>query len=66
MALVEEAKRRADKVAATIFVNPTQFGANEDLSRYPRREADDARMGSVSIPGEVVRRRAGPPFAPTT
>jgi pantoate--beta-alanine ligase len=44
MALVQEAKRRADKVAATIFVNPTQFGANEDFARYPRREADDARM----------------------
>jgi pantoate--beta-alanine ligase len=44
MALVEEAKLRADKVAATIFVNPTQFGANEDFGRYPRREADDARM----------------------
>ena len=44
MALVAEAKARADKVAATIFVNPMQFGANEDLSRYPRREADDAKM----------------------
>jgi pantoate--beta-alanine ligase len=44
MALVEEAKRRADNVAATIFVNPTQFGANEDFGRYPRREAEDARM----------------------
>lgn len=44
MALVEEAKRRAEWVAATIFVNPTQFGANEDFSRYPRREAEDARM----------------------
>jgi len=44
MTLIEEAKRRADKVAATIFVNPTQFGANEDFGRYPRREADDARM----------------------
>ena len=44
MALIAEAKRRADKVAATIFVNPMQFGANEDLSRYPRREADDAKM----------------------
>ena len=44
MALVEEAKRRADRVAATIFVNPMQFGANEDLGRYPRREAEDARM----------------------
>ncbi|MGN6057705.1 MAG: pantoate--beta-alanine ligase [Sphingomicrobium sp.] len=44
MALIEEARRRADKVAATIFVNPTQFGADEDLGRYPRREEQDARM----------------------
>ena len=44
IALIEEAKRRADRVAATIFVNPMQFGANEDLDRYPRREAEDARM----------------------
>ena len=44
MALIEEAKRRADKVAATIFVNPTQFGPGEDLDRYPRREAEDAKM----------------------
>ena len=44
IALVEEAKRRADKVAATIFVNPMQFGPSEDLARYPRREAEDATM----------------------
>lgn len=44
LALVEEARRRADRVAATIFVNPMQFGANEDFGRYPRREAEDARM----------------------
>jgi pantoate--beta-alanine ligase len=44
MALVAEAKRRADKVAVSIFVNPTQFGPSEDLARYPRREDEDARM----------------------
>jgi len=44
MKLVEEARRQADSVAATIFVNPAQFGPNEDFSRYPRREAEDARM----------------------
>ena len=43
LALVEEAKRRAGKVAATIFVNPTQFNDKDDLARYPRQEADDAR-----------------------
>jgi pantoate--beta-alanine ligase len=44
MTLVEEARRRASGVAATIFVNPLQFGAGEDLDRYPRSEEEDARM----------------------
>ncbi len=44
MALVEAARRPGTKVIASIFVNPKQFGPNEDLSRYPRREAADARL----------------------
>ncbi|WP_448501758.1 pantoate--beta-alanine ligase [Sphingomonas sp.] len=44
MALVEAARRRADRVVVSIFVNPMQFAAGEDLDRYPRREQADVRM----------------------
>ena len=44
MALIAEARRRAPNVVVSIFVNPTQFGPNEDLASYPRREAADAAM----------------------
>jgi len=44
IALIEAAKRPGTKIVASIFVNPKQFGANEDLSRYPRRELADIRM----------------------
>jgi pantoate--beta-alanine ligase len=43
-ALIDEARSRADKVVASIFVNPTQFGAGEDFGRYPRQEAEDALL----------------------
>lgn len=43
LALVEEARRQADRIVATIFVNPLQFGEGEDLDRYPRQEKEDAR-----------------------
>ncbi len=44
MALVDLAKKHADQVIVSIFVNPKQFGAGEDLARYPRREEADAAM----------------------
>ena len=44
MALVEAARAHASHVAATIFVNPTQFAPGEDLDRYPRREETDVEM----------------------
>ena len=45
LALIRAAKRRCDTVAVSIFVNPIQFGPNEDLDRYPRTfEADCALL----------------------
>jgi len=44
MSLVQMGKRVADHVVVSIFVNPTQFGPNEDFASYPRDEARDAAM----------------------
>lgn len=41
LALVAEARRRVDRIVATIFVNPTQFAPTEDFGAYPRTEAGD-------------------------
>ncbi|SHK20959.1 pantoate--beta-alanine ligase [Rhodothermus profundi] len=57
LALVREARARADHVTVSIFVNPTQFGPNEDYARYPRQlEQDVAALDALGV--DVV-------FAPT-
>jgi len=44
LALVRRAKAVCAKAVVSIFVNPTQFGPNEDYGRYPRQEAKDAQL----------------------
>lgn len=49
LSLVDEARRVAERVIVTIFVNPTQFGPNEDFTRYPRTlPADCEKLAGVA------------------
>ena len=47
MSLVDEARKNADVVAISIYVNPTQFAPNEDLSSYPRDFARDEKLAET-------------------
>ena len=74
LGLVREARKRADFVLCSIFVNPTQFGPNEDFERYPRDLASDVSrlegasasavfapdVASMYPPGDETRVRVGP------
>ncbi len=44
LSLVRLAREHAERVVASVFVNPTQFGPNEDFNRYPRQPEKDAAM----------------------
>jgi pantoate--beta-alanine ligase len=48
LALFGVARDECDVVVASLFVNPAQFGANEDFVRYPRDEAGDARLAEAA------------------
>ena len=48
LALFRAAREDCEVVVASLFVNPTQFGANEDLTRYPRDELGDAQLAEAA------------------
>jgi len=78
LSLVQRAVRETDAAIASIFVNPTQFGPNEDFTAYPRREAEDTRLlekhacaavfvppvAEIYPPGDATRVTPGPIAAP--
>jgi len=57
MSLIEQARKETDYVVVSIFLNPTQFGAGEDLNKYPKRQRQDldlcqnAEVDAVFMPG---------------
>jgi pantoate--beta-alanine ligase len=78
LSLVERAVRETDAAIGSIFVNPTQFGPNEDFAAYPRHEAEDVALlekhgcavafvpsvAEIYPPGDATRVTPGPIAAP--
>jgi len=62
--LMEEGRKHADAVAVSIFVNPTQFGPNEDFNKYPRDEAGDLAVCERAGVEAVFIPTAGEMYAP--
>jgi pantoate--beta-alanine ligase len=69
LALIKAALDHADRVLVSIFINPRQFAANEDLSRYPRDEAADLEMiehaGATLVYAPEPATMYGPGYATT-
>lgn len=58
LTLMRTAKAACDVVVASVFVNPTQFGPNEDYDAYPRRFEEDCRkLESVGVDASSIRNR---------
>lgn len=58
LALVKAAKAQADRVLVSIFINPLQFGAHEDLDRYPRTlDADLAKLAQLGVDAVFIPAR---------
>src|SRR5215470_5354756 len=68
VSLLDAGRRRSDVLAISIFVNPIQFGPNEDLARYPRDlEGDLAKAAAAGVdlafvPDERAMYPSGPPL----
>ncbi len=59
-ALIDRARAECDRVIVSVYVNPTQFGAGDDMDRYPRRSEDDVAfceargVDAVFAPSDTV------------
>ncbi len=67
ISLIEIARKRAEKVAVSIFVNPTQFGPREDYNKYPRpidsdlKQCEEAGVDLIFLPSAEEMYRPGLP-----